>query len=147
MLTKKIKAEDFEGNLREETFYFNLSKSELTKMELSINGGLSSLLQRIAETQDIKEVKNLLEQFIDMSYGVKSLDGRKFEKSEEALKDFKSTNFYDELFMELISDANKAADFINAVVPSDVSQKALELQQNGGNLSASANPNHPALKH
>ncbi len=147
MLTKKIKAEDFEGNLREETFYFNLSKSELTKMELSINGGLSSLLQRIAETQDIKEVKNLLEQFIDMSYGVKSLDGRKFEKSEEALKDFHSTNFYDELFMELISDANKAADFINAVVPSDVSQKALELQQNGGNISASANPNHPALKH
>lgn len=146
MLTKKIKAEDFDGNLREETFYFNLSKSELTKMELSINGGLSSLLQKISETQDIVEVKNLLERFIDLSYGVKSLDGRKLEKTEEALKDFKSTNFYDELFMELISDANKAADFINAVVPSDISQKAAELQQNG-NLPAGLNPNHPALKH
>ena len=107
MLTKKIKAEDFDGNLREETFYFNLSKSELTKMELSVNGGLTTLLQKIAETQDIVEVKNLLEKFIDLSYGVKSLDGRKLEKTEEALKDFKSTNFYDELFMELISDALK----------------------------------------
>ena len=146
MLTKKIKAEDFDGNIREETFYFNLSKSELTKMELSVNGGLSSLLQKISETQDAVEVKNLLEKVIDMSYGVKSLDGRKLEKTEEALKDFKSTNFYDELFMELISDANKAADFINAVVPTDVSEKAKEYQQNG-TLPSGLNPNHPALKH
>lgn len=146
MLTKKIKAEDFDGNLREETFYFNLSRSELTKMELSINGGLSSLLQKISETQDIVEVKNLLERFIDLSYGVKSLDGRKLEKTEEALKDFKSTNFYDELFMELISDASKAADFINSVVPTDVSEKAKELGQNG-TLPSGINPNHPALKH
>ena len=146
MLTKKIKAEDFDGNLREETFYFNLSKSELTKMELSINGGLSSLLQKISETQDIKEVKNLLEQFIELSYGVKSLDGRKLDKSPELFADFKATNFYDELFMELISDSNKAAEFINAIVPSDISQKATELQQNGA-LPAGLNPNHPALKH
>lgn len=141
MLTKKIKAEDFDGNLREETFYFNISKTELTKMELSVNGGLSSLLQKISETQDIVEVKNLLEKFIDLSYGVKSLDGRKLEKTEEALKDFKSTNFYDELFMELISDADKAAEFINAVVPNDVADKAKEIQQNG------TLPTHPALKH
>ena len=146
MLTKKIKAEDFDGNIREETFYFNLSKSELAKMELSVNGGLSSLLQKISETQDAVEVKNLLEKVIDMSYGVKSLDGRKLEKTEEALKDFKSTNFYDELFMELISDANKTADFINAVVPTDVSEKAKEYQQNG-TLPSGLNPNHPALKH
>lgn len=146
MLTKKIKFEDFDGNPREETHYFNLSKAELTQLELSISGGLTGLLQQISETQDIPKVIELLTKFIDLSYGKKSLDGRKFEKKPEYLEDFKSTNAYVELYMELVSDANKAAEFINAVVPSDVSEKAKELQQNG-TLPAGLNPNHPALKH
>lgn len=146
MLTKKIKFEDFDGNPREETHFFNLSKAELTQLELSIPGGLTGLLQQISETQDIPKVIELLTKFIDLSYGKKSLDGRKFEKKSEYLEDFKSTNAYVELYMELVSDANKAADFINAVVPTDVSQKAAELQANG-QLPMGMNPNHPALKH
>lgn len=141
MLTKKIKFEDFDGTPREETHYFNLSKAELTKLELSVSGGLTGLLQQIAETQDAPKVVELLDKFIQLSYGRKSLDGRKFEKKQEYYEEFKSTNAYDELFMELVSDANKAADFINAVVPTDVSEKAKEYQNNG------TLPSHPALKH
>ena len=35
MLKKTIKYTDYDGNEREEDFYFNLSKAEITEMELS----------------------------------------------------------------------------------------------------------------
>ena len=40
MLTKKITYEDFDGNSITEEFQFNLTKSELMKMELAEEGGM-----------------------------------------------------------------------------------------------------------
>jgi 5'-deoxynucleotidase YfbR-like HD superfamily hydrolase len=60
---------------------------------------------------------------IYMSYGRKSLDGRRFEKSEEIKRDFMETEAYSVLFTELVTDAKKAADFINAIVPKELSDE------------------------
>ena len=52
MIKKTITYSDFNGNERTEDFYFNLTKAEITKMELSIKGGLSEMIQRIVAAQD-----------------------------------------------------------------------------------------------
>ena len=65
------------------------------------------------------------------SYGEKSDDGKRFIKSEEMKEGFKQTNAYSELVMELVSDENKAADFVNALVPKKLSEKAKELEDKG----------------
>ena len=39
---------------------------------------------------------------------------------------FSETNAYSELFMELSTDDVAAAEFINGIIPADVSKKALE---------------------
>lgn len=139
MIAKEIKAVDFLGNERKETFRFNLTMSELRKWELGVTGGLSALLEQISATQDIPKVVEFICQFIDAAYGVMSADGRKFEKSEAILNDFKSTMFYDALWNELVEDADKAAEFINQVVSKEVLDKAKEAEK------MLNNQNHPAF--
>ena len=71
-------------------------------------------------------------ELIDFSYGIKSSDGQYFEKSEEILKRFKSSPAYSELFMELATDDNGAAAFINGVIPNDLKQGELPQDKPSG---------------
>lgn len=108
---------DYDGNVRTEDFYFNLSKAELMKMELGETGGLEKLLRKIIAEQDNVKIMEYFDDVISRSYGVKSPDGREFVKSPELTKKFKETEAYSDLFMELCTDAKKAADFVNQVLP------------------------------
>jgi hypothetical protein len=65
----------------------------------------------------------VIDELIEKSYGVKSLDGKRFEKSEDITRAFKQTPAYDELFMELVTDADKAANFVNGILPEVPQQK------------------------
>ena len=108
---------DYAGNVRTEDFYFNLSKAELMKMEMGETGGLEKLLRKIIAEQDNVKIMEYFDEIISRSYGVKSPDGREFVKSPELTKKFKETEAYSDLFMELCTDAKKAADFVNQVLP------------------------------
>lgn len=117
MLKRTIKFTDFDGVEREEDFYFNLTKSELIKLEASEEGGLQAKLERITKSPNGKEIMAYFNQIIMESYGEKSEDGRRFVKSPEISKAFSETPAYDELFMELVTDADKAAAFVNGIIP------------------------------
>lgn len=117
MLKKTITYRDFEGVERKEDHYFHFSDSEIMEMENSVAGGLANKLTRIIEAQDGPEIMKNFKEIILKAYGIKSADGRRFEKSEEISTAFSQTGAYDKLFMELVTDAKAAADFINAIVP------------------------------
>lgn len=124
MLVKKVKYEDFDGNEREETLYFNLTRTELIEMELSENGGFDKFLRRIIEERDNQRLAKLFKQIILASYGVKSADGKRFFKSKELSEEFSQTGAYDALFLELISDTNNITAFINGIIPEKVAEDA-----------------------
>ncbi|MDD3040078.1 hypothetical protein [Bacteroides sp.] len=115
MLKKTITYTDYDGNQRIEDCYFNLSRAELTKMRLSYTGGLEKTLEKIAAEQDAKRMYEHFEDLILRSYGKKSLDGKQFEKSPEMSIAFQQTEAYSELVVELLSDANAAAAFVNGI--------------------------------
>jgi hypothetical protein len=117
MLKKTITYVDFDGNERTEDFYFNLTKAELTEMELSSEGGLAKTLTKIVQTQDAKRIVEIMKDLILKSYGEKSLDGKRFIKNQELRDSFVQTVAYSELFMELASDAELAAVFVNGIIP------------------------------
>jgi len=117
MLKKTIKYTDYDGNEREEDFYFNLTKAELMEMELSTEGGLEKLIQQIVSTRDTKKIVEVFKMIILKSFGVKSLDGKRFIKNEQVLEEFTQTEAYSELFTELALDDKAASDFINGIVP------------------------------
>ncbi|MBQ0141848.1 MAG: hypothetical protein KBT06_03445 [Prevotellaceae bacterium] len=117
MLKKTITYKDFDGNERTEDFYFHISEAEAIKMELGKSGGLSARINQIISAQDVPEIMEVFEDLIKKSYGVKSLDGREFIKSEELYRSFAQTNAYSKFFMELCTEEGAAADFVNAILP------------------------------
>lgn len=117
MYTDKRTYIDFDGHERTEEFRFNLTKQELTQMHLTTVGGLDEYIKRIAETQDVPKTIELFKQLMDMSYGIKTPDGRGFMKTKEALAEYQATNAYSDLYMELVSDVEKATKFVNDIAP------------------------------
>lgn len=117
MLKKTITYTDYDGVERTEDFYFNLSKAEIAEMELSTAGGLDKTINRIVAEQDGKRIIALFKDLVLKSYGKKSDDGRRFIKSQELRDEFSQTEAYSDLFMELATDADAAAAFVNGIVP------------------------------
>lgn len=124
MIKKTITYTDYNNIERTEDFYFNLTKHEITKMELSIEGGLAERIQRIVAAQNTPAIIEVFEDLIKRSYGVKTPDGRGFVKRAEDLEAFMATEAYSQLFMELATDADAAAKFVNGVVPADMAKQA-----------------------
>ena len=131
---------DYDGNERTETFYFNLSKAEITEMELSVSGGFSESLKSIVEKKDVPNTIAVIKDLILRSYGVKSPDGKRFIKSKEISEEFEQTEAYSELFMKLLSNADYASAFMNSIIPADLAKAAQEYaEQNPGVIPFSNN--------
>ncbi len=121
MLCKTIEFTDYDGNIRKEDHYFNLNKAEVIKW-LTTTGDytLDKVLERLYKERNGKKIMEIFDELIHLSYGRKSLDGRKFEKTQEVWDDFYQTEAYSKLFTDLVTDAKKAAAFVNSVIPQDL---------------------------
>lgn len=125
MLKKLIKYTDYDGRERAENFYFYLSKAELMEMELGVDGGMQQMIQLIIDKQDIPKIMAAFKRIILKAYGEKSPDGRRFIKSDALSEAFSQTEAYSNLYIELVTNAEAAAAFINGIVPVEVAQAAI----------------------
>lgn len=123
MLKKTITFEDFDGEMKSEVHYFNLTKSELIEMEVNGEGGSLAQELKNAGKGDAKQIMRMFKMIIGKSYGIRE-DG-KFRKSQEISDEFMTSLAYDALFTECLTDAKKSADFVNGLIPRDL----LELVQ------------------
>lgn len=119
MFKRDVTYEDFDGEKVTETFYFNLTKSELIELEVNYEGGLREALERIIKSKDNKLLVAEFKRIVLLSYGIKSDDGKRFIKNDKLREEFAQTAAYDSLFMELATNDGSAADFIKGVVPKD----------------------------
>lgn len=117
MLKKTITYTDYNNVERTEDFWFNLSRAEVMEMEMSTTGGLSEMIKRIVATQDAPAIIKVFKDLVLKAYGEKSADGRRFVKSEEIATAFSQTEAYSIIFMELATDTEAAADFVNGITP------------------------------
>ena len=123
MLKKTITYTDYNDNERTEDFYFNLNQAEVMELELSTSGGLANMITNIVNAQDAPAIIKIFKELVLKAYGKKSPDGRRFEKSEALSNEFSQTEAYSKLFMELATDADKAAEFVNGIVPANANAK------------------------
>ena len=93
------------------------------------------MIQKVVATQDTPAIIKIFKELVLNAYGEKSPDGKRFIKSKELSTAFSQTEAYSILFMELATDADKAAKFVNGIVPDDVKQDANQIAAT-----------HPALK-
>lgn len=123
MYKKTIKYVDFDGNEREDTFYFHLTKTELTQLSVSKKGGLEAYIKDIVNAKDYKSILETFEEIILMAYGEKADDGKRFVKKRDGVRlaeEFESTAAYDALITELSSNEKEAAEFFNKLIPSNL---------------------------
>lgn len=124
MYKRTITYTDYFGQERKEDVYFNLNYSELTKLQLSTQRGYVNMLQDLIDKNDGPTIMKTFDDIIRMAYGEKSEDGRRFIKSPELSEAFTQTPMYDQLYMELCTDAKAAADFVNGIIPKDLRDEA-----------------------
>lgn len=128
MLKKEIKYTDFNSDERTESFYFNLTKTELAELDIETGGTLVEALQRMIDTQDAAGLALFFKNLIIRAYGEKSDDGRYFDKGDDyALgKRFTRSAAFDVMFTELLSDSTgeKVQAFIYGIVPPEIVAQA-----------------------
>lgn len=117
MIKKTVNYVDFNGDAQVEDIYFNLSKAEITEMELEQEGGLSTHIQKITEAKSNKELIALFKNILIKSVGRRSEDGKRFIKNDSIREEFMSSEAYSVLFMELAFDDKAAVEFMNGVIP------------------------------
>lgn len=135
MFIKTVEYEDFLGNSRTETCYFNLTQSEILDFAMELPSGVSDAIDdpnnineqeaaaKIVATIGNKGVIDFLKTLLLKSYGIPSEDGRKFNKNEEIARDFSQTIAYDTILMELMSDDAAANEFVSKVLPAKLLDK------------------------
>lgn len=116
MFSKTIEYEDFNGNNQSKTFYFHISKAELIEMAGGGND-MQARIERMMRTNDAKGILGEYKEVLKLAVGVRSDDGQRFDKSEAAQAALFESPAYDELLMELATNAEKSAEFINNLLP------------------------------
>lgn len=131
MVKRTITFIDYNGNERTEDHYFNYTEAELSELEWSKNGGFSEYVRRIVQAQDMPEISAVFKKVVLESYGIKSLDGRRFEKGENhsIAKEFMETPAYSKLFMDLMTTKGALAAFFNELLPPSIVEKAEEARK------------------
>lgn len=120
MVKKTITYTDYNGVERTEDFYFNLTKAELMEMQLSMEGGMRAYIQRIMAAKSQLALVNLFKKILLLSYGKKSDDGRLFLKNDTIRAEFEAHPVYSQIYTELSLNEEKAAEFINGLIPADM---------------------------
>ena len=124
MFIRTITYTDYNGDERTEDFYFNLTRTEMIKMETSVDGGLSAMLKKIINESNISKIIEYLDRIVMAAYGEKAPDGKRFIKSDEISTAFSQSPAYDQLFMEFATNPEKASDFINNLIPEGIADAA-----------------------
>lgn len=134
MYVKKVTYTDYNGDERTETCMFNLSKAELSQMQMEQVGGLDARLAKMIEMHDAPSIMKTIKDLLHRSYGQKSEDGRRFIKVDPATgvclaDEFEQTEAYSQIYMDLCTNAEMTAEFIANVVPKDVAEAAKLYQK------------------
>lgn len=133
MLKRTFTYTDYNGVERTEDKYFNLTKAEIMEMEMGTTGGLAEMIKRIVAAQEMPAIIKVFKELVLKAYGEKSADGKHFLKiapdGHRLADDFAQTEPYSMLFMELATNAEAASEFINGIVPADMSKAIAESKK------------------
>lgn len=119
MIVKTVTYTDFNGNERTESFWFHLSRPELTEMLLGIDNNIETYIKTIIKSENYYELVKIFKKLLLEAYGEKSEDGRRFIKLPEKTKEFSESEAYSVLFTELTTNEEKASEFVNSLISKD----------------------------
>lgn len=127
MFKKTVTYKDYNDVERTETYHFHFSEAEILDMEMSVEGGFAERVQKIIDANDQTKLMKVIQKFVIDAYGVKSEDGKRFIKNEQVKTEFIESPAYSKIWMELVTNDQVAADFINNVIPADMKDQLASI--------------------
>lgn len=129
MIKKTITFLDLDENPIEETYYFNLSVSELTDWTAEDpNTDLQARMEEIGKSNDVAKILPAFKDIIRRSVGKRADNGRTMLKTDSIRDEFFSSGAFDELFMEFVTNPAQGAAFVNGIFPADLAKRVAGLQ-------------------
>ena len=91
MLKKTLTYTDYNGNEVTDDLYFHLSTMEVvriqTELDMREDEELDEYALRIGQEKNLKAILQFIDLIVQRSYGVRSSDGKRFDKSPKVLED------------------------------------------------------------
>jgi hypothetical protein len=130
MFKKTVEFEDFDGNKQTKDFYFHISKADLLAM--AANGDeMQARIERITKALDGAAILQEFRELIKLAVGVRSEDGQRFTKDAAAQSTLLDSPAFDELLMELATDAGASVEFVQQLIPEKMQKElAAQLKKN-----------------
>ena len=139
MLKKVIKYEDYDGNPQEFEAYFDLSKMELTDLNLEYEeyDGILGYMKKLMQERNgfiKKPAIDFMRRLLDTAYGIRPKDNpSKFikvdENGEPLIKQFKGTIPYDEYLYQLITEQDVLEEFGAYAMPKISDEQRAESEE------------------
>lgn len=124
MIKKTVTYMDYDGNSQTDVLYFNLTKAELGKLQMKMDGKFIDHLQLLIEKKHIEALYDFFYNLLLDSYGEKDASGKKFNKTPEMRANFENSIAFSEALMDIISDKDKMAEFTKGVLPAGMVTEA-----------------------
>lgn len=123
MLKKTITYTTLNGEEVTETHLFNMTKAELGRMQVKMDGKYIDYLQSLVAGKKIEALYDFFYNLVLDSHGEKSDDGRKFVKSPLMRAEFECSIAFSEILIDTIGDADKMSAFTKGILPPDMVAK------------------------
>lgn len=134
MFKYTVRYKNFNGDEKAKDLLFHLSQSEIMRRELTTEGGYGEYIDGIAKAKNQAELTRAFEDLVLSSYGELSADGESFVKNDEAgnplVNKFKNTAAYDQLFVDLLTNEELPAKFVNGLMPADLMAQVAAMKEN-----------------
>lgn len=115
--------ENFDGENVTEDLYFHLNIKELQEME-NWDPSLTERIAKLTKTEDGKDAFNLMRDIIEVAYGERASDGKRFLKSPEIRNMFTEGLAYDEVIIQFLDGTTDLGKFIEGLLPKKVFELA-----------------------
>ena len=133
MVVKTVTFTDYLGTERTQDLYFNLTKMDLSDMQMSVDGGMQAYLDKMIKNVNKKEVYKAFTEIVLAAYGELSPDGIyhiKVDENGHKLSDkFRQSLAYEALMDEICQNEETIAEFINGIIPKSLREAAEKEQK------------------
>ena len=116
MLKETLTYTDFNGTERTEDFFFHITEKEGYTINAKFGGDLETYVNNLNSDQDTERMIEFIDFMLLTSYGRKSADGRRFEKSEQIKIEFEQSRAYSDLFMKFLTNTEFASRFGSGLI-------------------------------
>lgn len=126
MLHKTMSYMDYNGTQATDELWFNLTKAELAKLQVKMDGKYIDYLKQLVENKKIEGLFDFIYNLVLDSYGRRSEDGKKFYKTKAERDEFEASIAFSELLAQLINDPEMLKLFTKSILPHDFQDISLD---------------------